>query len=87
MVKELSPYVFVSESQNYKVNFTMFITIRPMEVRYQLTVTRPRVFFVPREIFHYFRFFHYLTLFAIPICFAQSKPSFVFYKKCSKNGV
>jgi hypothetical protein len=27
VVKELSQYVFVSESQNYKVNFTMFITI------------------------------------------------------------
>jgi nickel-dependent lactate racemase len=28
VVKELSQYVFVSESQNYKVNFTMFITIK-----------------------------------------------------------
>jgi hypothetical protein len=28
VVKELSPYVFVSESRNYKVNFTMFITIK-----------------------------------------------------------
>jgi hypothetical protein len=27
-VKELSQYVFVSENQNYKVNFTMFITIK-----------------------------------------------------------
>jgi hypothetical protein len=26
--KELSQYVFVSESQNYKVNFTMFLTTR-----------------------------------------------------------
>jgi hypothetical protein len=26
VVKELSQYVFVSENQNYKVNFTMFIT-------------------------------------------------------------
>jgi hypothetical protein len=28
VVKELSSYVFVSESQNYKVNFTVFITIK-----------------------------------------------------------
>jgi hypothetical protein len=27
VVRELSQYVFVSESQNYKVNFTMFIII------------------------------------------------------------
>ena len=27
MVKELSQYGFVGESRNYKVNFTMFITI------------------------------------------------------------
>jgi hypothetical protein len=26
--KELSQYVFVSESRNYKVNFTMFIALK-----------------------------------------------------------
>ena len=38
MVKELSPYVFVRESQNYKVNFTMFITIKEVMNSCDLTM-------------------------------------------------
>jgi nickel-dependent lactate racemase len=40
VVKELSPYVFVSESQNYKVNFTMFITIKAVRNSCVLTMRR-----------------------------------------------
>jgi nickel-dependent lactate racemase len=38
VVKELSQYVFVSESQNYKVNFTMFITIKAVRNSCVLTM-------------------------------------------------
>jgi hypothetical protein len=37
VVKELSQYVFVSESRNYKVNFTVFITIKAVWNSYVLT--------------------------------------------------
>ena len=40
MVKELSQYVFVSESRNYKVNFTMFITIKAIKNNCVLTLRR-----------------------------------------------
>jgi hypothetical protein len=38
VVKELSQYVFVSESQYYKVNFTMFITIKAVRNSCVLTM-------------------------------------------------
>jgi hypothetical protein len=38
VVKELSQYVFVSESRDYKVNFTMFITIRAVRNSCVLTI-------------------------------------------------
>ena len=38
MVKELSQYVFVSKSRNYKVNFTMFITIKAVRNSFVLTM-------------------------------------------------
>jgi nickel-dependent lactate racemase len=38
VAKKRSQYVFVSESQNYKVNFTMFITIKAVRNSCVLTM-------------------------------------------------
>jgi hypothetical protein len=49
VVKELSQYVFVSESQNYKVNFTMFITIKAVGNSCVLTMWRAADLFADSE--------------------------------------